>query len=108
MYAVIEVKGKQFKVQKGDRFAAEGFGKAKDGDSIDIKKVLLAKEGNTVQVGNPYLKGASATCTVVRHFRGEKTIAFKFRRRKASKKMVGGRQYLAELKVETIQVEGKE
>ena len=105
MYAVIEVGGRQFKVEKGVRFSVEDAVKEKEGSAVDIKKALLVKEGNSIHVGAPYVKGAHVTCAVVRRFKGQKTIAFKYRRRKNSKQKIGGRQHMVELEVQEIGVE---
>ncbi|MFH1995975.1 MAG: 50S ribosomal protein L21 [Candidatus Omnitrophota bacterium] len=102
MYAVIEVSGKQFKVQKGERFKAEGMASSKIGSSVAFDKALLVKEGNTIHVGTPYVKGASVSCTVVKRLKGAKVTAFKYRRRKDSKKKIGSRQHLIELEVKEI------
>jgi len=104
VYAVIEVGGKQFMVQKGARFSASGFNKIKDGASVDIKKALLVKEGNTIHVGTPHLKGASVSCVVLRHRKADKVVAFKYKRRKSSKKKTGSRAQVVDLEVKEITV----
>ena len=104
MYAVIEVEGRQYKVQKGERFAIDGFIRSKKGSSIDIKKALLVKEGNAVHIGTPYVKGAEVSCQVVGHIKGDKVIAYKYRRRKSSKKKIGSRRHLTELMVKEINI----
>ncbi|MFC1590213.1 50S ribosomal protein L21 [Candidatus Omnitrophota bacterium] len=102
MYAVIEHGGKQYKVQKGDRISVEGLGASKEGATVEIKKALLVKEGNTVHVGTPYVKGASVSCRVLRIFRGDKVIAFFYKKRKGKKRKIGSRRHLAEVEVQEI------
>lgn len=103
MYAVIETGGKQYKVAKNDVFVVDLLD-AKAGGSVKINKVLLVKDGNSVHVGNPHLKGASVTCEVLAHQRGDKVIAFKYKRRKSEKKKIGHRRELTKLKVKEIEV----
>ena len=103
MYAVIETGGKQYKVTKNDVISVEKLD-TKVGSTVTIKKVLLAKEGNSIHVGNPYLKGSSVSCEVQAQFRGDKVIAFKYKRRKSEKKKIGHRQELTKLKVKDIEI----
>ena len=77
---------------------------AKKGGTIKLDKVLLAKEGNSIHVGTPYLKGAHVTCEVLREIRGDKLIAFKYKKRKSEKKKIGHRQNLLKLKVKSIDI----
>ena len=103
MYAVIESGGKQYKVEKNTVFAVEKLD-VKDGADIKIGKVLLAKEGNSVHIGNPYLKGAHVVCEVIEQVREPKVVAFKYKRRKSSKKKIGHRRRVTKLKVKEIEV----
>jgi len=103
MYAVIEAKGKQYKVAKNDLFSIEKMN-VKNGTEIKIDKVLLVKEGNSVHIGNPYLKGSHVTCEVIAQLREPKVIAFKYKRRKSEKKKVGHRRDVTKLKVKEIEV----
>ncbi|MDD5495492.1 MAG: 50S ribosomal protein L21 [Candidatus Omnitrophica bacterium] len=103
MFAIVETGGKQYKVAKDTVILAELI-KAKDGQSIKLNKVLLVKEGNSVHVGTPYIKGATVTCEVLSHLRQDKVVAFKYRKRKSSKKKIGHRQNLIKLKVKEIEI----
>jgi large subunit ribosomal protein L21 len=103
MYAVIEAGGKQYKVAKDDIILVETIA-AKAGSSVKLSHVLLAKDGDSVHVGNPRLKGASVTCEVLGHVRQDKVVAFKYKRRKSEKKKIGHRQNLTKLRVKEIEV----
>ena len=103
MYAVILSGSKQYKVAKNDVFSVEKI-KAKAGSEVKISKVLLAKEGNAVHVGSPYLKGSHVVCEVVGDIREPKVIAFKYKRRKSEKKKIGHRREVTVLKVKEIEV----
>lgn len=106
MYAVIETGSKQYKVAKDDIILAEKL-EAKEGKTLSLRNVLLAKEGSSVHVGTPYLKGAVVTCEVLGPVRGDKLIAYKYKKRKSSKKKIGHRQNLLKLKVKSIEIGGK-
>ena len=103
MYAVVETGGKQYKVAKNDVILVEKL-KAKTGDEVKLPNVLLAKEGNSIHVGNPYLKGAHVICESLGQTRMDKVIAFKYKKRKSEKKKIGHRQTVTKLKVKEIEI----
>ena len=69
-----------------------------------MDKVLLAKDGNSIHVGTPYLKSAHVTCEVLGSVKGDKLIAFKYKKRKSERKKIGHRQDLLRLKVKSIDI----
>ncbi len=101
MYAVIEVGGKQYSVKEGDVINAEKQ-EVKEGKDITLKKVLLIATDDKIEIGQPYLKEAKVEVEVVKQFKGEKVISFKYRRRKASHITKGHRQKLTQLKIKKI------
>ena len=103
MYAVIETGSKQYKVAKDDIILVEKLD-FKAGSPLKLDKVLLVKEGNSIHVGAPYLKSAHVTCEVLGTIRGDKLIAFKYKKRKSEKKKIGHRQDLLKLKVKSIDI----
>ena len=103
MYAVIETGSKQYKVAKDDIIYVEKL-EAKEGQAIKLDKVLLVKEGNSIHVGTPYLKGAHVNCDVLGIVRDDKIIAYKYKKRKSEKKKIGHRQYTTKLKVKEIEI----
>ncbi len=103
MYAVVETGGKQYKVAKNDVILVERL-KTKAGGTVKLSNVLLAKEGNSVHIGNPYVKGAHVVCESLGEVRGDKVIAFKYKKRKSEKKKIGHRQAATKLKVKEIEM----
>ncbi|MDD5437117.1 MAG: 50S ribosomal protein L21 [Candidatus Omnitrophica bacterium] len=103
MYAVVETGGKQYKVAKNDIVLVEKL-KAKVGGEVKLSHVLLAKEGNSIHVGSPYLKGTHVVCESLGEVRGDKVIAFKYKKRKSEKKKIGHRQAFTKLKVKEIEI----
>jgi len=103
MYAVIEVGAKQYSVKKEDIIDVERQ-TADKGKEISLSKVLLISGDKNLEVGHPYLKEAKVKALVVGHLRGEKTVAFKYRRRKASHTSKGHRQELTRLKIKEIEI----
>lgn len=101
MYAVIEVGAKQFSVKKDDIVEVERQ-PAEKGKEVSLDKVLLVSDSKKVEFGQPFLKEAKVKALVMGHFRGDKTVAFKYRRRKASHTTKGHRQELTRLKIKEI------
>jgi len=103
MYAILEIGGRQEKVEKGSVFETNRRAD-KEGDHIKFTKVLFVKKSKEYFVGKPHIKGASVECDVVEHTRAKKVIAFKYKRRKSYRRKIGHRQDLTVLKVKNIHV----
>ena len=101
MYAIIEVGSKQYSVTKDDIIEVNKQVAAK-GDNISIDKVLLVSDGKKVEIGQPYVLGAKVDAIVLKQSLGEKTTAYKHRRRKNSHWEKGHRAQLTELKIKSI------
>ena len=101
MYAIVEVGAKQYSVKKDDIIEVEKQGTA-EGKEIALNKVLLVSKDKKIEVGTPYLKDAKVEALVLKQFRGEKLISYKYRRRKSSHWKKGHRQYLTRLKIKDI------
>ncbi len=105
MYAIVVTGSKQYKVEKGDIIRVEMLD-AKKGDEVKLDKVLLAKEGNSVRVGDPYVKEACVVCEALGSEKQPKVIMYMYKRRKSEKKKIGHRQELIKLKVKSIEIGG--
>ncbi len=101
MYAVLQTGGKQYRVEAGDLLEIELVA-AEPGQTFVFDQVLLVNNEGKVSVGSPTVAGATVVADVVEHIRGEKKIAFKFRRRKGYHRTVGHRQELTVVKVKEI------
>jgi large subunit ribosomal protein L21 len=101
MYAIVEVGAKQYSVKKDDIIEVERQAAA-EGKELRLERVLLVSKDKKVEVGQPYLKEADVRALVLKHIRGEKTVAFKYRRRKASHWNKGHRQELTRLQIKQI------
>ena len=101
MYAVIKTGGKQYKVVAGEKIKIEQIA-ADVGQEIVIEQVLAVGEGAELQVGAPWVAGASVKATVVAHGRHDKVRIFKMRRRKHYQKHGGHRQNFTELQISSV------
>ncbi len=103
MYAVIKTGGKQYKVAAGEKIKVEQIA-ADVGQDIVIEQVLALGEGADMQIGTPWVAGASVTATVVAHGKHDKVRIFKMRRRKHYQKHGGHRQTYTELQIGALTV----
>jgi len=74
------------------------------GQEVVFDRVLLARSGERVAVGRPWVDGAKVICHVRAHRRGEKLTVFKFRRREKYRRTIGHRSELTDLVVTAIHV----
>ena len=102
MYAVIEDRGKQYKVAQGDCIAIDLCDDATPGELITFDKVLFCSNDLAVHVGAPTVAGAKVVAQVEGDFKGKKTVHFTFRRRKASQRKVGHRQRYLRVRITEI------
>ncbi len=101
MYALVEIKGKQYKAEKGATLRVDLFTQEK-GTSVEFESVLLISDEKTVKVGAPYVTGAKVKTTILDTVKGEKVKVLKFKRRKSYMRTQGHRQQYSMLKVEDI------
>jgi large subunit ribosomal protein L21 len=103
MYAVIETGGKQYRVAPGETLEVERL-ETEAGKPVTFDRVLFVADEGRVTVGTPAVASARVVADVVEHFRGEKKIAFKMKRRKGYHKTIGHRQELTRIKIAEIKV----
>ena len=101
MYAIVEIAGQQFKVEKGREIFTHRLEGEADAALVFDKVLLTDSEGN-VQIGAPTVAGASVKATILEHLKGEKVIVFRKKRRKGYKKRNGHRQYLTKIRIDDI------
>lgn len=101
MYALVEIRGKQYRVEKDavitvDKLAGE------EGSEIDIDEVMLVSGDDKVAVGTPYVAGASVKAEIDSHIRDKKVVVFKHKRRKNYRRTKGHRQQYSVIRVKDI------
>jgi len=101
MNAIVEISGKQFKVEKDTKLFVNRLD-AKEGDKVTFDNVLLLDNGSKVVVGKPTVKDATVEAKVLKHLKDDKVIVFKKKRRKGYKVKNGHRQALTEIIVEKV------
>lgn len=101
MYAIVDIAGQQFKVEKGKKIFVNRL-EGEKGSSLNFSKVLLMDDNGSVKIGTPYVDGANVKATVVDHVKADKVLVFKKKRRKGYQKLNGHRQCLTQILIEEI------
>jgi large subunit ribosomal protein L21 len=100
MYALVEIQGKQFKVEKGSLLKVDRV-EGEAGAAVDFDTVLLLS-GDSVKVGSPYVAGAKVKTVIESHAKDKKVIVFKYQPKKDRRRKIGHRQALSFLRVQDI------
>ena len=77
-------------------------GSSDEGSEVSFDTVMLKDNDGNVEVGQPYIAGANVKATVLKHLKGDKVLVFKKIRRKGYQKMNGHRDYLTQIKIDSI------
>lgn len=100
MYAVVSTGGKQLKVAKDDVVVVEKLDSAV-GDKVTFD-VLFVADGDTVTIEPAKASSAVVTAEVLEHFKGEKAVVFKFKKRKGYKRLKGHRQQQTRVRITDV------
>jgi large subunit ribosomal protein L21 len=101
MYAIVEIAGQQFKVEKERKVYVHRLPN-EEGTEVTFDKVLLVDNDGAITVGTPVVEGAKVSATVLSHLKGEKVIVFKKKRRKGYRKKNGHRQFFTQILISEI------
>jgi large subunit ribosomal protein L21 len=101
MYAIVDIAGQQFKVQKDQKIFVHRL-EGQEGAEVQFDKVLLLDNDGAVKVGTPIVEGVRVSGKILTHLKGDKVLVFKKKRRKGYQKLNGHRQYLSQILIENI------
>lgn len=101
MYAIIESCGKQYKVAEGDVIFFEKLDTEVEKE-VKFENVILVSDGEKIEIGNPYVKGAEVTGKVLSHGKGKKIIVFKYKAKKNYRRKQGHRQPYTKVEITSI------
>lgn len=101
MFAIVETGGKQYQVEEGRYLDVELLEGDKD-SKVVFDKVVMIVNGKKSKVGQPYVAGASAEGTIVKHDRAKKIIVYKQRPKKGYRKKQGHRQGFTRVMISKI------
>ncbi|OFX22159.1 MAG: 50S ribosomal protein L21 [Bacteroidetes bacterium GWA2_31_9b] len=101
MYAIVEIAGQQFKVEKDSKIFVHRL-QGEEGTTVDFEKVLLLDNDGKVKIGTPTVNGAKVSAKILSHDKGDKVIVFKKKRRKGYQKKNGHRQSFTRIQIQEI------
>ena len=101
MYAIVEILGKQFKVEKNQKLFVNRLA-VDEGKKVSFDNVLMLNDGTKFSVGTPNVSGAQVDAKVLKHLKSDKVIVFKKKRRKGYKVKNGHRQAITEIEISDI------
>ena len=101
MYAIVEIAGQQFKVEKDQQLFVHRL-EFKEGEKVTFDNVLLIETSGKVKVGSPNVSGAKVIAKVLEHLKGDKVVVFKKKKRKGYRVKNGHRQYLSKIEIQKI------
>ena len=101
MYALVEIKGKQYKAEKDSVLKIDKIENS-IGDEVNFDSVLMTRDGDKLEFGAPFLKGMAVKATVEDHIKDKKVMVFKKKKRKGYRKKQGHRQQYSLVRVEDI------
>ncbi len=98
-YAIIQTGSKQYTVREGDELDVELL---ESENTHVFDKVVLVHNGQTVKIGAPYVAKCTVQATIVAQTKGPKVIAFKYKKCKNYRRLVGHRQKYSRVKITKI------
>ena len=101
MYAIVEIAGHQFKIQKDQKLFVNRM-ENEQGSELEFDQVLLLADEDNIKVGTPVVEGASVKARILEHVKADKIKVFKKKRRKGYQKMNGHRQPMTQIQIEEI------
>ena len=102
-YAIVEISGRQFWIETGKYYDFNRI-RTELGKQITLNRVLLLNNDGDILVGKPYLDNVTIKGKILEHLRGKKTIVYKMRPKKKTRRKQGHRQELTRVLIEDINI----
>jgi len=102
MFAIVEIAGFQEKVSEGEKLRVPKLTE-EEGKKVTFRNVLLvSKSKDDVEIGAPFVSGATVEAKVLEHGRAKKIRVFKMKRRKRYRRVKGHRQGYSDIEITKI------
>ncbi|MCL1911318.1 MAG: 50S ribosomal protein L21 [Leptospirales bacterium] len=101
MYAIVEIAGKQYKIEKDQTISVDFLDKQED-EIFDVSTVLLFADEAGTFVGKPYLENVKVKVQYLGDVKGDKVRGMKFKKRKGYTRTLGHRQRYSRLKISEL------
>ncbi|HUI09546.1 MAG TPA: 50S ribosomal protein L21 [Bacteroidota bacterium] len=103
MYAVVEIAGRQYRVQPNDTIQVPSLAE-KEGTALKFDRVLLVGGEQKITVGHPLVSGANVEATVLGAGKSPRVMLLKKKKRKGYRLKRGHRQSYTEVKITNIAI----
>jgi large subunit ribosomal protein L21 len=100
-YAIVQLAGKQFRIQEGDQFVVDKID-IEEGKDFEVEKILLIRDGKNIKVGTPLIKDASVKFKLLEQFRSKKLRVAKFKAKSRYRRVKGHRQHQSKIEAVSI------
>ena len=101
MFAIVNIKGKQYRVSENDKIFVPKL-KEEVGSKVSFSDVLMfSNDDKSFKIGAPNLS-MKVGATVLGHTKDDKVVVFKKKRRKGYKRTKGHRQQYTEIEINSI------
>ncbi|MCB5224613.1 MAG: 50S ribosomal protein L21 [Candidatus Cloacimonadaceae bacterium] len=104
MYAIVDIKGFQFRAEENAILRVPLLNTAEPGQSLEFDRVLLVRKDDEILVGQPVVEGAAILAEVIGHGKGKKKIIYHAKRRKGYRVKKGYREQYTNIKVTGIRI----
>jgi large subunit ribosomal protein L21 len=101
MYAIVQSGGKQYRVQPGDELDLDLMA-VEEGSTVELDRVLMVSDGDSVQIGTPLVSGAKVVAEVIGEHKGEKIKVFRYKPKVRYRRLTGHRQSYTRVKINEI------
>lgn len=102
MYAIVEISGKQYKVQEGDIVFVDRLENEEEGNKVTFDRVLMISDDKKVTIGQDTVKGAKVEASIVGHGKAKKIVVYKYKAKKNYRRTQGHRQPYTKIQIEKI------
>lgn len=102
MYAIVEIKGFQFRAEKNAVLRVPLLNTAEPGQTLEFDRVLMLRGEDEIQIGQPVIEGAAVLAEVIEHGKDKKKVIFHTKRRKGYRVKKGYREQYTNIKVTEI------
>ncbi|MEI8143172.1 MAG: 50S ribosomal protein L21 [Candidatus Berkelbacteria bacterium] len=103
MFAVIEIKGVQYRIEQDLEFKIDKI--ESEENILKVSEVLLIEDGDNVKVGTPYVDKAFVELELIENIKDKKVLVEKFKSKVRYKRRFGHRQQYTVAKVKNINYE---
>jgi len=101
VFAIVQIGGKQYKVQEGDVIFVEKLD-CVEGETVEFNDVLAVSNGNEFVAGSPTVSGASVSASIIKQGKDKKIYVMTYKSKKNEKRKLGHRQPHTKIQIKTI------